>query len=82
MTDKMEQLHNFVDFSVIIRVYPETCSFCFLQNYTKLRGFSRIDLPCIDICYNALPIQYLWFFKARGHTSGAPGSLKRHVHRA
>ncbi len=43
----------------------------------KLRGFLRIDLPCIDICYNALPIQYLWFFKARGHTSGAPGSRKK-----
>jgi len=45
--------------------------------FIKLRGFSRIDLPCIDICYNALPIQYLWFFKARGHTSGAPGSRKK-----
>jgi len=46
-------------------------------NSFKLRGFSRIDLPCIDICYNALPIQYLWFFKARDHTSGAPGSRKK-----
>ena len=48
-----------------------------LKIFLKLRGFSRIDLPCIDICYNALPIQYLWFFKARGHTSGAPGSRKK-----
>jgi len=43
----------------------------------KLRAFSRIDLPCIDICYNTLPIQYLWLFKARGHTSGAPGIRKK-----
>jgi len=46
-------------------------------NLLKLRVFSRIDLSCIDICYNTLPIQYLWFFKARGHTSGAPGSRKK-----
>ena len=46
-------------------------------NLLKLRGFSIIDLPCIDICYNALPIQYLWFFKACGYTSGAPGSCKK-----